>query len=131
VRGLMRTPRGNPTDGVYPKGTDTRLWIRLTRPLELEPAWERAELAAVARVVGDRTGLVHIDVSGRVPGDDEVRSVTLSLLGLVPPARAQDDHTGHLWTAEEIASGNLVEGHPFFDYDGWYEARKRSRDDAG
>jgi hypothetical protein len=121
------------SDGSWSSPTlqDARLYIQLATSLDLEPDWEPAEISAIADEVGPRTGLVHVDVSGRIRGDEEVRVICAALLGLSPRSRAQDEYTPHLWTADEISSGALAEGHPFFDYDGWYEAYKRTRCEPG
>src|SRR5262249_25621491 len=64
---------------------------------------------------------ITADVSGRHPGDAEVRALLRTVLGVFDGV-AQDDYTEHFWTLEEVLSGVNVEGHPFFDYRGWYEA---------
>ena len=65
-----------------------------------------------------------MNVSGRIPGDDEVLAICAALFALSPRSRVQDDYTPHLWTADEISRGVLAEGHPFYDYRGWYEAHQ-------
>ena len=54
------------------------------------------------------------DVSGRVPGDAEVRTFVLALL--TKGGVAVDDHSSHCWTASEIAEGRESDGLRFFDY---------------
>ena len=114
--------RGNDHWG-FPAGTGDRLYIQLEIEAQLDD-WEPPHPATIVETIGGETGLVIVDVSGRIPGDDEVREVTLALLARSPRARAQDDHSNHLWTRDEILSGATSEGHPFFDYRGWYEAGK-------
>ena len=60
-----------------------------------------------------------VDVSGRVPGDVELREVAALILTAFEGV-AQDDYTSHCWTLAEIQKGMTKCGHPFFDYDGWY-----------
>lgn len=63
---------------------------------------------------------VIADVSGRHMGDHQVRNFARQLLTRFKGV-AHDGYTFYLWTLEEINSGFLVEGHPFFDYNGWYD----------
>jgi len=67
---------------------------------------------------------IGADVSGRHPGDDQVRSFVSTILKKFE-GRARDDYSDHCWTIEEILSGHLAYGHPFFDYRGWYDSRER------
>jgi hypothetical protein len=62
-----------------------------------------------------------VDVSGTVPGDREVRDLVLALLECVPEAVATDDYPAHGWRSEEIRDGTRIQGHCFFDYQGWYD----------
>jgi hypothetical protein len=65
------------------------------------------------------------DVSGRIPGDNEVRALAALVLTEFNGV-AWDDYSTHCWTLSEIQSGVQVHGHTFFDYEGWYEEwRKR------
>jgi hypothetical protein len=63
-------------------------------------------------------------VSGRVPGDAEVRTFVLALLA--KGGVAVDDYSSHCWTASEIAEGCKFNGLGFFDYRTSFE---RSRSD--
>lgn len=65
--------------------------------------------------------IVIADISGRHPGDAEVRMFLRLLLHRFRGI-AKDDFTEHGWTLDEIETGQLVEGHGFFDYKGWYES---------
>jgi len=62
---------------------------------------------------------VMADVSGRVPGDVEVREFAAFMLSEFRGV-AWDDYTCHCWTLSEIQSDAKADGHTFFDYDGWY-----------
>lgn len=64
--------------------------------------------------------VVQIDVTGRRPGNSEVNEFLGELMTAFS-AVAQDDHTAHSWTLEELRSGAQVQGHGFFDTQGWYE----------
>lgn len=44
---------------------------------------------------------------------------------------AQDEYTSHCWTLKEIVSGHSEEGHPFFDYLGWFKDREKRKLDSG
>jgi hypothetical protein len=61
---------------------------------------------------------VAADVSGRHPGDDQVHSFVVEILQKFE-GHAKDDYSDHVWTLEEILSGQSAYGHPFFDYRGW------------
>ncbi len=63
--------------------------------------------------------VVSADVSGRHIDKHPERNFVRTLMTRFR-AVARDDYTNHLWTLEEINSGYLVEGHTFFDYQGWY-----------
>ena len=81
--------------------------------------WSPGELDSLRNAVPAPSLYLQADVSGRIPGDDEVKALWQGVLDIVPAARVQDDHTEHLWTREELDRGTLVQGHPFFDYKGW------------
>ena len=70
------------------------------------------------------TAALAIDVSGRHAGDDEVRALLESIL-LAFDGVADDGYTRHVWTIDEIRQRCLKDGHPFFDYKGWYEEHSR------
>lgn len=58
---------------------------------------------------------VNADVSGRYLGDEQVRDFACRLLSAFVGV-AEDDYSEHFWTRDEIASRQLFDGHPFFDY---------------
>ena len=65
-----------------------------------------------------------IDVSGRHPGKEELFSF-LKLFLKKYDGVVLDDYTNFAWKLNEILDGKLIEGHPFFDYKGWYEENKK------
>ena len=65
---------------------------------------------------------VMVEVSGRSPGDAEVLEFAALMLTEFRGV-ACDDYTSHCWTLPEIQSGAKIDGHTFFDYDGWYHDR--------
>ncbi|HWE97357.1 MAG TPA: hypothetical protein VG269_25590 [Tepidisphaeraceae bacterium] len=82
------------------------------------------EQLRILDAAGGRTfSLVTVDVSGRHPGNDEVRALIEELLaafdGLV-----FDDYTDHPWSLHEIRVNVHKDGHPFFDYTGWYDDKR-------
>jgi hypothetical protein len=90
-------------------------------PIEMEPEnWA----SLVNALGGDPVVSVVADVSGRNPGDVQVRSFIEAMLGQFE-GLAQDDYTCHCWTAEEVRSGCTVHGHAFFDYRGWFEEKEK------
>ncbi|WP_145361093.1 hypothetical protein [Alienimonas californiensis] len=114
-------------DGAYPaqrepwlatSADDPCLYINFYRggPRELGPeGWTDL----VRRFGGEPSAGVMADVSGRHPGDEQVFDFVTSLLAIFSGS-AQDEYTEHLWSLDELRSGQLVSGHPFFDYSGWY-----------
>lgn len=68
---------------------------------------------------------LYIDISGRHAGDDEVR-VLLEATLLAFDGVVNDGFTPHCWTLDEIRKRDQQEGHPFFDYQGWFNENKGS-----
>jgi hypothetical protein len=71
------------------------------------------------------------EVSGRHAGDAEVRTFVKFLLGHFRGV-ACDEYSVYCWTLADIETDARFDGHPFFDYNGWYEEyarRKASRSD--
>ena len=90
-------------------------------PRECEPE-EWSDL--VASLGGGPIVGVTADVSGRRPGDEEVYEFITKILTRFSGV-ANDDYTTHLWTLTELQTGHRVEGHVFFDHEGWYDERLR------
>jgi hypothetical protein len=107
---------------ILDKSRDPVLYIDFYRDLDHE--FEIEDWLAVCESLGGSpTVSLVADVSGRYPGDEEVRSFVSLLLGAFEGV-AQDDYSPHCWTREQVMTGHAVQGHPFFDYNGWYhEAR--------
>ena len=76
-----------------------------------EPAAVERLRAALGRVP---EWSVTADVSGRIPGGEEVRAFVLALLA--KGGVAIDDYSDHPWTAAEIAENRTRDGLRFFDY---------------
>lgn len=101
----------------YSEG-DPCLYINLSRDVR---TWCEAERwTHIIRRVGSEPIEVIADVSGRHAGDAEVSALVTGLLSRFDGV-AEDDYTAHLWSLTELRSGARFEGHPFFDYRGWYE----------
>lgn len=94
-----------------------RFWEEISS--EVEPEHLEALRAALGAVP---TATLMVDVSGRIPGDVEVLEFAAVMLGKFRGV-AWDDYTFHCWTLAEIQSGAKVQGHSFFDYNGWYLER--------
>jgi hypothetical protein len=78
--------------------------------------FEPEHLEALLRAFGGRVPVSLVaDVSGRWPGDEQVRDFVRTFLTRFG-GFAQDDYSEHLWSLEEVLNGTRVEGHPFFDY---------------
>ena|GEM_PF-1558880 len=73
---------------------------------------------------GPPTACLSADVSGRHPGDQEVREFIRLILSSFEGV-AQDDYTDSFWLLLEIEQGHYHNGHPFFDYQGWHEKHKQ------
>ena len=117
---LTRTYPAQPGPPWIDSSTDTHLYLDVD-VFEEDDFFEPAEWTEMVAWTGGRRPVsVTARVSGRFPGDDEVREFLFALLARFDGV-AQDDYTEHLWTAAEIAEGRLVQGHRFFDYRGWYE----------
>tara|TARA_R110002096_G_scaffold14849_8_gene52524 strand:+ start:5585 stop:6004 length:420 start_codon:yes stop_codon:yes gene_type:complete len=83
--------------------------------------WEAGELAMVRSVIGESPLFVQVDVSGGVSGAVAVLETVAGLLEAVAGSVAQDGYTSHLWQLAELREGAHVQGHPFFDCQGWYD----------
>ena len=87
--------------------------------------WEPSDVELLKAAVGHRPDwAVVCDVSGRIPGDDEIRAFVLELLA--DGGVAVDDYSDHCWTAAEIAADHVVDGLRFFDYRTSYERSRES-----
>lgn len=102
---------------------DVSLYIRCESGMAANNDLEDGDSILVA-LGAPPTVTVIADVSGRHSGDDEVRGLLSELLRSFRGV-ACDDYTSHAWALEEVLSGHKVNGHPFFDYQGWHEANAR------
>lgn len=68
--------------------------------------------------------ILQVDVSGRHSGSEEVLLLLQSLLSMFDGV-AIDDYTSHAWTLKEIMDEDCYQNHTFFDYNGWYQEKKR------
>ena len=99
---------------------DAVLYIDIYRDLDTE--FEVETYFSLLECLGAEPTLSIIaDVSGRHPGDTEVYELVCSALSAFEGV-AQDEYTDHCWSLEEIEQAQQREGHPFFDYRGWYES---------
>ncbi len=124
--------QANPWIAVDKKG-DPVLYINITEfekwNMRLGEGWSgdeeglREEQELAARLGRKPTYVVSVDISGRHPGDKEVRTCITNLLSQFMGV-VQDEYTRHFWPLTEIQKDMLVEGHPFFDYQGWYDENK-------
>ena len=121
----------------YPKHPDQVLYIELAtwanRGTKIEDDWDPGFEDALRRAIGANVPSVMVwaDVSGRHPGDSEVRFLADILLAHFK-GYAFDDWFGysHAWSLEEIESGKQVDGLGFFDYNGWWEKHKAHEHEA-
>lgn len=84
---------------------------------DLEAETEPEDLEALKAALGEIPPVILMtDVSGRVPGDTEVRDFAALVLGRFRGV-AWDGYTCHCWTLSEIQTGAEVDGRTFFDYE--------------
>jgi hypothetical protein len=77
--------------------------------------WDPFAMNTLKAALGNLPGWsVTCDISGRSPGDAEIRALVLELLA--EGGVAVDDYSDHPWTAAEIAEDREVDGLRFFDY---------------
>jgi|HubBroStandDraft_6_1064221.scaffolds.fasta_scaffold463028_1 hypothetical protein len=102
---------------------DACLYINISRDMALY--FEPEELASLLKQLGGAlTVSVSADVSGRHPGDEQVRDFVYKLLSQFE-GLAEDDYTEGFWTQDDIQSERRKprrggrgrpDGHTFFDY---------------
>lgn len=119
---------GEPGHFVYPSEDDPVLYVSCGGYDWVQEYGLQEEYDELLQAIGGGTPTVHVlaHVSGRVPGDQEVRFLARCLLGAFR-GFAFDDFLSysHAWTLAEIESGALVDGLGFFDYQGDFN-RSRS-----
>ena len=99
---------------IYEVDGDPCLYIAFYRDRQME--FESEELVALSKALGKApTTSIMADVSGRHAGDDHVRYFIAKILGQYAGV-AQDDYSGHCWTAAEVLSDNKVEGRRFCNF---------------
>lgn len=117
-----------PGEYAYPSADNPVLFVSCedyawVQKYELEEEYEE-----LLRAIDGAVPTAHVSarVSGRVPGDPEVRFLAQCLLGKFH-GFAFDDFSSysHAWTLDEINRGTLVDGLGFFDYQGHHN-RSRS-----
>jgi hypothetical protein len=103
----------------YPSGSSKPvLYIKFYDDYELE--FEPGDLQSLQAAFGKMPDIsVIANISGRVPADREVRLCAERLLGAFRGV-AQDGYSDYFWTLAEIRSGARIQGHAFFDYEGWF-----------
>jgi hypothetical protein len=86
--------------------------------------WDSSEMQSLEAALGQLpTWSVVCDVSGRISGDLEIRSLVLELLA--DGGVALDDYSEHCWTATEIAQDLQHDGLRFFDYPTSFERDRK------
>ena len=113
----------------YPPGSDAILYVSCGG-YDWVQEWElEEEYQELLQAINGKVPTVHItaDVSGRHPGDEEVRFLARVLLRNFE-GYGFDDYLSysHAWTLDEIESDVLVDGQPFFDYQGWRKVQRRN-----
>ena len=107
---------------IYEINGEPYLYINVDENMSL--GYESEEWQNIVNGFGEVPKIAVIaDVSGRHPGDKQVRHFVTSLLKSFS-GLALDEYTLHLWTWEQIESNVVIQSHPFFDYNGWYLEEK-------
>jgi hypothetical protein len=103
----------------FPRGSASPiLYIGYYDDMELE--WEKKDLDVLRSSLGQLPDLiVAADISGRVPGDAEVREFVSFMLRHFRGVATDDYSSPYPWTLAEIESGARVSGLTFFDYKGY------------
>ena len=104
----------------HPSNTDEILYIDLYRELRAEVDDSEFE-AIVTTLGGEPTSSLVAHVSGRHDGTAEVYAFVTACLTRFTGA-AQDEYSNHCWTLPELECHAQFQGHPFFDFRGWYES---------
>ncbi|MDA0172155.1 hypothetical protein OJ998_23835 [Solirubrobacter taibaiensis] len=82
--------------------------------------WEPEAMHALATALGALPyWAVTCDITGRIPGDEQIRAFVLALIE--DGGVAMDDYSDHCWSADDIVSNRRVDGLKFFDYQLNYE----------
>lgn len=111
----LATPNGEES-WYLPRGSSTPV-LYLCFYDDLLTEAEPADVDALTASLGMMPAVtVMVNVSGRVPGDVEVREFAALMLTEFRGV-AWDDYTCYCWTLSEIQSGAKADGHTFFDYD--------------
>ncbi len=102
---------------------DAALFINLYPNARAE--FEPEQWAKVVAALGfEPTVSVIADVSGRHKLERRERVFVRKMLTAFRGV-AQDGFTDYCWTLEDFLSGKRIEGHPFFDFSGWYMQTRR------
>lgn len=120
-------------DGVgelrYPSAHDPTLYVKCEGYEWVERYGLQDEYAELLQAIGGREPTAHVgvDVSGRIPGDVEVRQLAAILL------RKFDGFVfdgflsyAHAWTLSEIEQETVYDGLKFFDYLGHWNLLQKS-----
>jgi len=113
----------------YPSVDEPKLYVTCEGYEWVEEYDLQDEYAELLRAIGGREPTVHVgvDVSGRIPGDAEVREIARILLRRFD-GFAFDDFLSyaHAWTLVEIENNETFNGLNFFDYSGHWKLMKKS-----
>jgi hypothetical protein len=113
-------PKRKDNPAIYVEITTTRDELA---PLYCD--WEPTETKALATAVGALPDWgVICNITGRIPGDEQIRAFVLELLA--DGGVAMDDFSEHCWTAADITEDRRVDGLAFFDYRTSYQRLKES-----
>jgi len=108
---------------LLPDGVDPYLYVDFYEDARRE--FETDEWIALRKALGGEPAVsLVVDISGRHPGDEQVKEFVSTVLSNLHGV-AQDEYTIHCWSLQEILSGHQEEGHPFFDYNGWYREEQQ------
>ncbi len=111
----------------YPSGQNPILHIDIGEYEWVKKYDLQEEYDELVKAIGNRKPDVDIsiDITGRSPGDNEVRFFAKTILSNFE-GFVFDDYLSysHAWTLREIEANKKVNGLHFFDYKGQYEKNK-------
>lgn len=102
---------------IHVVNSDACLYIDFDHYIKFE--YEPHEWSALVQSLGcEPQVVVTANVSGRHAGDEQVRHFIETMLTAFEGV-ANDSFTSYYWSRDEVLNGRTVQGHRFFDYQGW------------
>jgi hypothetical protein len=117
---LNSAPRSKDNPAIYIELATTQ-----AKQAPLYCDWEPAGMQALETAVGALPDWgVMCNITGRIPGDEQIRAFVLELLA--DGGVAMDEYSHHCWTAADITEDRRADGLAFFDYQTNYQRLQHS-----